>query len=152
MTENTKIELNIKEILEYLPHRYPFLLVDRILSYEPGKSIKGLKNITANEPQFTGHFPQRPVMPGVLIIEALAQVSGVLYFLTNNTKPDADNWFYFAGVDRARFKRIVEPGDQLILESTMVRNRLGMWIFSVEAKVDGEIACSAELMVVKRAL
>jgi 3-hydroxyacyl-[acyl-carrier-protein] dehydratase len=144
--------INIKEIIDYLPHRYPFLLVDRVLSYETGKSIVGLKNITFNEPFFTGHFPIQPIMPGVLIIEALAQVSGLLYFLITGTKASPTNFFYLAGVDKARFKRVVIPGDQLQLHSEFTRSRLDVWMFTVKATVNGELACSAELIIAKGAL
>jgi len=147
------IQLNIKEIMGYLPHRFPFLMVDKIVCYEPGsKSIVGIKNVTFNEPYFTGHFPEVPVMPGVMIVEALAQVSGILYYLTTDTKPGKDNWFYFGGIDRARFKRIVQPGDQLRLESAILRNKLNMWMYDARAFVGDELACSAELMIIKRAL
>ncbi|MFA6409662.1 MAG: 3-hydroxyacyl-ACP dehydratase FabZ [Gammaproteobacteria bacterium] len=145
-------ELNINTIMTYLPHRFPFLMVDKILEYEPGKSIHGIKNITVNEPCFTGHFPERPIMPGVLQIEALAQISGILSFLTTNTKPDPENWFFLAGADETRFKRIVMPGDQLHLHSTLKRRRMDVWLYSAEAKVDGELACSVQLMLAKGAL
>ena len=145
-------QIDVHGILEYLPHRYPFMLVDRGLDYEEGKSIKVIKNVTVNEPFFTGHFPGHPVMPGVLMTEALAQASGILIFLTDNIKPDKDNWFYFAGLDKVRFKRIVEPGDQLLLESTIVKRRLDIWRFVAKATVNGELACSAELLLAKGAL
>lgn len=141
------IDFNIQTIMEYLPHRYPFLLVDKVISYEAGKTIKALKNVSVNEPQFTGHFPGKPIMPGVLMLEALAQVAGILTFLTLGSKPDANDLYYFAGVDKARFKRVVKPGDQLILEATMMRQRLGVWTFEVKATVDGELACSAEFLL-----
>lgn len=150
--EVTKKCLHINEIRDYLPQRYPLLLVDRVLDYEEGKSIRAIKNVTCNEEFFLGHFPAQPIMPGVLILEALAQASGILYFLTTKTKADADNWFYFAGVDKAKFKKIVYPGDQLVLCSEMVSNKLGLWLFNAKAMVDGKIACSVELKIIKGAL
>lgn len=141
------IDFNIQTIMEYLPHRYPFLLVDKVVSYEAGKTIKALKNVSVNEPQFTGHFPGKPIMPGVLMLEALAQVAGILTFLTLGSKPDANDLYYFAGIDKARFKRVVKPGDQLILEATMLKQRLGVWTYEVKASVDGELACSAEFLL-----
>jgi len=145
-------ELNITEILSYIPHRYPFLMIDKILSYDPGKSIIGIKNVTFNEPYFTGHFPETPIMPGVLMIEALAQVSGILYYLTTGVKADADNWFFLAGADKARFKYVVQPGDQLRLESTLLRNKLNLWFYSARALVGDKLACSVELIIAKGAL
>ena len=131
--------LSIHEILEYLPHRQPFLLVDRVLEYEPHKSIKAIKNITINEPFFTGHFPQRPVMPGVLILEALAQASGVLVFKSHEQKPSDGFLYYFAGIDNARFKRVVEPGDQLVLEAVVEKNKRDVWKIKTVTTVDGQI-------------
>lgn len=145
-------ELNIKTIMEYLPHRYPFLLVDKILNYQPGKSIEGIKNITVNEHFFAGHFPRQPVMPGVLILESLAQVSGILAFLTTNSKPDAQNWFYYAGLDKVRFRKVVGPGDQLRLQSEILKSKLDVWVFNAKALVGDEVTCSAELMLAKGAL
>lgn len=145
-------ELNIKSIMDYLPHRYPFLLVDKVISYESGKSIEGIKNVTANEPFFQGHFPNLPIMPGVLIIEALAQISGLLLFLTTDTKPTDDNWCFFAGIDKARFKNVVRPGDQLLMHSEVIRNRLDIWMLNAQAKVNGALACSVELMLAKGAV
>lgn len=144
--------IKISEIKNFLPHRYPFLLVDRVIEHEAGKSIIGLKNVTANEEFFNGHFPQQPVMPGVLQIEALAQVSGILYFITNNVVIDENNFFFLAGVDKARFKRIVSPGDQLILHSEITKNRKEICCFTTKAMVDGELACSAELLIARGAL
>lgn len=138
----------IPEIKECTPHRYPFLLVDRVLNFEPGKSILALKNITCNENFFNGHFPEQPVMPGVLVIEALAQASGLLIFYTTNTRADKKtNWYYFAGIDKARFKRIVEPGDQLHLHAEVAKHRRDLWVFNAKATVDGALACSAELLI-----
>lgn len=139
-------KISINDIMSYLPHRYPFLLVDRVESCEPNKSIVAIKNVTINEPQFTGHFPQAPVMPGVLMIEALAQASGILIYKTIETLPSKDNWFYLAGIDNARFKRIVVPGDQLRLTVELVKVRRDLWVFKGTATVDGELACSAEIM------
>ncbi|MDA0872985.1 MAG: 3-hydroxyacyl-ACP dehydratase FabZ, partial [Proteobacteria bacterium] len=116
-----KIEMNINEILSHLPHRYPFVLVDRVISIEPGKTITALKNVTINEPFFPGHFPHHPVMPGVLIVEALAQAAAILSFKTGNHMPTDDSVYYFAGIDKARFKKPVGPGDQLILEANINR-------------------------------
>lgn len=149
----TTHKLGISEIKNYLPHRYPFLLVDRIEDYELGKSIVGIKNVTYNEEFFCGHFQMQPIMPGVLQIEALAQTAGILYFLTTNTKASPENWFYLAGIDKARFKRVVSPGDQLKLHVAMVGNKFDkIWLFNAEAKVDGELVCSVELKIAKGAL
>lgn len=145
-------EVSITEIMATLPHRYPFLLVDKVLSCEPDKSIVAIKNVSVNEPHFTGHFPQSPVMPGVLMIEALAQAAGILIYKTIQTLPGKDNWFYLVGVDNARFKRIVVPGDQLRLEVEIVKVRRDIWKFQGTATVDGELACSAEIMTAKGAL
>ncbi len=144
--------MDINEILQYLPHRYPILLVDRVLECEPGKRIVGIKNVSFNEPYFQGHFPHHPVMPGVLIIEALAQVSAILSFKTLGNKPDKDSVYYFVGIDDARFKRPVVPGDQLRLESTIERNVRGIWKFSTRALVADVVAAEANLMCTVRAL
>jgi 3-hydroxyacyl-[acyl-carrier-protein] dehydratase len=144
--------MDIQEILEYLPHRYPILLVDRVLECEPGKRIRGLKNVSINEPFFEGHFPHHPVMPGVLVIEALAQISAILSFKTLGNKPDKDSVYYFVGIDDARFKRPVVPGDQLILESAIERHVRGIWKFSVKALVGEALAAEANLMCTVRAL
>ena len=138
--------LDITEILKYLPHRYPFLLVDRILELEEGQRVLALKNVTINEPFFPGHFPHHPVMPGVLIVEALAQAAAVLAFRTHGSVPDDDSVVYFAGIDKARFKRPVVPGDQLMLEARISRNMRNIWKFEGVARVDGELAAEAELM------
>ena len=145
MTEPTT--LDIYDILKRLPHRYPFLLVDRVLELVPGKSIRALKNVTYNEPFFPGHFPHRPVMPGVMIIEALAQTAGILAFVTAGVIPTVDTRFYFAGIDKARFRRPVEPGDQLILSAQLERSLRGIWRLSVVATVDDKEAAAAELML-----
>jgi 3-hydroxyacyl-[acyl-carrier-protein] dehydratase len=144
--------MDIHEILQYLPHRYPILLVDRVLECEPGKRIVGIKNVSINEPFFQGHFPHHPVMPGVLIIEALAQVSAILSFKTLGNKPDENSVYYFVGIDEARFKRPVMPGDQLQLESTLERNVRGIWKFSTQAKVGDVLAAEAKLMCTVRTL
>jgi len=142
--------MDVQEILEYLPHRYPFLLVDRVLAFESGQSLTGLKNISYNEPFFTGHFPQRPIMPGVLILEALAQATGILAFKSEGERPDHRSMYYLVGVDNARFKRPVEPGDQLILEVRLDRIKRGIGKFFGEAKVDGQLVATAELMCARR--
>lgn len=136
--------------MNYLPHRFPFLLIDRILEIELGKSIKALKNVSHNEPFFQGHFPHQPVMPGVLIIEAMAQATGVLSFKTTNTMPSDGENYFLAGVNDARFKRIVAPGDQLILDIELMRTRRDIGQFHCTAHVDGELACSAELLTARR--
>jgi 3-hydroxyacyl-[acyl-carrier-protein] dehydratase len=138
--------IDINEIKKYIPHRYPFLLVDRIIELELGKRVVGLKNVTVNEPFFTGHFPHNPVMPGVLIIEALAQAAAVLAFKTEGTVPDPDAMVYFASVDNVRFKRPVVPGDQLMLECEIVRTIRNIWKFKGVARVGGEVATEAEFM------
>jgi 3-hydroxyacyl-[acyl-carrier-protein] dehydratase len=144
---NQPLQLDIHAIFKRLPHRYPFLLVDRVLECLPGKSIRALKNVTVNEPYFPGHFPHRPVMPGVIIIEALAQAAGILAFVTAGVFPDESTVFYFVGIDKARFRRPVEPGDQLILTATLERNLRGIWRLATHATVAGEEAASAELML-----
>jgi len=138
--------IDINEIKKYIPHRYPFLLVDRIVELEVGKRVVGLKNVTVNEPFFPGHFPHSPVMPGVLIIEALAQAAAVLAFKTEGTVPDENSMVYFASVDNVRFKRPVVPGDQLMLEAEIVRTIRNIWKFKAVARVEGEVATEAEFM------
>jgi 3-hydroxyacyl-[acyl-carrier-protein] dehydratase len=144
--------MDIHEILKKLPHRYPFLLVDRVLELEKGVRIKALKNVTMNEPFFTGHFPHRPVMPGVLMLEAMAQAAALLAFDTLGVVPDDKTVYYFAGIDGARFKRPVEPGDQLIMEVSLDRMKAGIFKFKGTARVDGNIACEAELMCTMRTI
>jgi 3-hydroxyacyl-[acyl-carrier-protein] dehydratase len=144
--------MDIHQILKQLPHRYPFLLVDRVLELEKGKSIKALKNVTMNEPFFEGHFPHRPVMPGVLMLEALAQAAALLAFDTLNTSPNDETVYYFAGIDGARFKRPVEPGDQLILEVELLRMKAGIFKFQTRATVGAELAVEAELTCAMRAI
>jgi 3-hydroxyacyl-[acyl-carrier-protein] dehydratase len=142
--------LDISQIKEYLPHRYPMLLVDRVLDYELGKSIVAIKNVTANEEYFSGHFPHKPVMPGVLMIEALAQSAALLAFLTMGRKPDSTSVVYFVGIDAARFKRPVGPGDQLRMEVEIIRSSRGIYKFKARGLVDGETALEAELMCTMR--
>jgi 3-hydroxyacyl-[acyl-carrier-protein] dehydratase len=141
------LKMDIEAIMRQLPHRYPFLLVDRVLACVPGQYIHALKNVTFNEPFFTGHFPHRPVMPGVMIIEALAQASGILAFRTVNVVPDSDTRFYFVAIDKARFRKPVEPGDQIMLKATLKRAFKGIWKFHGLAEVDGMEVASAEIMV-----
>jgi len=140
--------IDIHEIQRLLPHRYPFLLIDRVIDYTPGESLVGIKNITFNEPQFTGHFPARVIMPGVLILESLAQATGLLAFKSVKDLRSDDALYYLAGIDNARFKRPVEPGDQLRLEVKLVKNKRNLWKFSAEASVDGELVVSADIMCV----
>jgi len=142
--------MDIGRIMEFLPHRYPLLLVDRVLAYTPGESLEAIKNVSVNEPFFQGHFPGRPVMPGVMIIEALAQAAGLLAFVTQGGPPDPGMTFYFVSIDKARFRRPVLPGDTLALNVTFGRILRGIWRFSAKASVDGETAASCELMVAPR--
>jgi 3-hydroxyacyl-[acyl-carrier-protein] dehydratase len=144
--------MDINEILRYLPHRYPFLLIDRVTSYEAGKSIEALKNVTINEPFFTGHFPHHPVMPGVLIIEAMAQAAAILSFVTMGAKADEKSIYYFVGIDNARFKRPVTPGDSLRISVTLTRHARGIWKFAAVARVEDVVAAEAELMCTVRDL
>jgi 3-hydroxyacyl-[acyl-carrier-protein] dehydratase len=142
--------MDINSIKNLLPHRYPFLLVDRVLAFEPGVSLLGLKNVTSNEPFFQGHFPQKPVMPGVLILEALAQATGLLAFNTENRGAERDTLYYLVGIDNARFKQPVVPGDQLRLSVTVTRQKRGIWVFDTEAGVDGTTVASAVIMCTER--
>jgi 3-hydroxyacyl-[acyl-carrier-protein] dehydratase len=142
--------LDIHRILKKLPHRYPILLVDRVLELEKDARIKALKNVSINEPFFTGHFPSRPVMPGVLMLEALAQAAALLSFESMGTEPGDDTVVYFVGIDGARFKRVVEPGDQLILEASIERARAAIVKYQARASVAGETAVEAELMCTMR--
>ncbi|MBE2895028.1 3-hydroxyacyl-ACP dehydratase FabZ [Spirabiliibacterium falconis] len=148
-TKEQKI-VDINEIMQLLPHRYPFLLVDRVIDFEEGKWLKAVKNVSVNEPCFTGHFPQKPIFPGVLILEAMAQATGVLAFKT--LALPKDELFYFAAIDNARFKRPVEPGDQMILEVHFIKERRGVTRFTGVATVDGKIVCEAELMCARRGM
>ncbi len=142
--------MDIHEILAHLPHRYPILLVDRVLDVVPGERIVALKNVSVNEPFFPGHYPHHPVMPGVLIVEALAQTAALLSFQSMESKPDSNSVYYFVGIDGARFKRPVVPGDQLQMEVTFQRQMRGIWKFSGVARVDGQVASEAELMCTVR--
>lgn len=140
------MKMDIYKILEKLPHRYPFLLVDRVLEIEDNVQIKAIKNVSVNEPFFVGHFPHYKVMPGVLIIEALAQAAAVLSYKTLDQRPDSSSVYYFVGIDAARFKRPVTPGDQLILDVTLGRQLRGIWKFNATASVEGAVVAEAELM------
>jgi 3-hydroxyacyl-[acyl-carrier-protein] dehydratase len=143
MTENKK--LDIEAIMERLPHRFPFLMVDRVLSVEPGKSIVAIKNVSMNEAHFVGHFPRHPVMPGVLVLEALAQAAGVLAF---ESATDKDLWvLYLVGIDNARFKQVVRPGDQVILKVELVQHRRNLWRYEAHAEVDGKVVVEAEFLL-----
>ena len=142
--------LDINQIKEYLPHRYPLLLVDRVLNWESGKSITAIKNVTINEEFFNGHFPHKPVMPGVMMIEAMAQTAALLSFLTMGHKPDHNSVVYFLGIDGARFKRPVEPGDQLKMEVEIIRAARGIYKYKAKGSVDGQLAVEAELMCTMR--
>jgi 3-hydroxyacyl-[acyl-carrier-protein] dehydratase len=139
-------KLDIHDILRYLPHRYPFLLIDKVLESKEGETLTAIKNVTFNEPFFQGHFPYRPVMPGVLILEAMAQASAILASISIGTQASDKRIYYFVGVDNARFKRPVEPGDQLIIETSLTRKLKGMWKCAAKASVDGNLCCSADLM------
>ena len=144
--------MDIHKILKQLPHRYPFLLVDRVTAMEKGKRITALKNVTMNEPFFNGHFPHRPVMPGVLMLEAMAQAAALLAFDAMDASPENGSIYYFAGIDNARFKRPVEPGDQLILEAELLRMKAGIFKFKTSASVAGELAVEAELTCAMRSV
>lgn len=148
--ETALTTMDIHQVLRFLPHRYPFLLIDRVLEFEAEKHLIGLKNVTFNEPYFTGHFPIRPVMPGVLIIEALAQATGILAMASRPEEVSDRSLYYFVGIDHARFKRPVEPGDQLLLEVRVLNVRRGIWKFAAEAKVGDRLAASAEIMCTAR--
>ncbi len=138
--------MDIYEVLKHLPHRYPFLMVDRVIECEPGKRLVAVKNVSFNEPYFTGHFPEKPVMPGVLILEALAQATGILGFKTASKTNDNGSLYLFVGIDNARFKRQVIPGDQLHLEVELTRTIRNIWKFDTVAKVDGKVVASAQIM------
>lgn len=142
--------MNIEAVMQYLPHRYPFLLIDKVVEMELGKTITAIKNVTINEPFFPGHFPGVPVMPGVLILEALAQAAALLSFKTKAYAPEEIGIVYFAGIDGARFKKPVKPGDQLVLKVEIVREMRGIWKYKARAEVDGELAAEAELMATLR--
>jgi len=149
--ESPKKNISVEEIQTLIPHRYPMLLVDRVLDYEPGKWLHAIKNVTFNEPVFTGHFPGLAIFPGVLILEALAQATGVLGFKTTDGR-DEDEMYLFASIDNAKFKKPVVPGDTLHLHVEFIKERRGMWKFHGEAKVDGKVVCSADLMCARRVL
>jgi len=142
--------IDIDKIKTFLPHRYPFLLVDRVLSYEPNKSLTAVKNVTFNEPFFQGHFPNKPVMPGVLIIEAMAQATGLLGCLSTDSNNVGDSLYYLVAVDKARFRRTVEPGDQLIMTVDFQKVKRGIWCFDVTAKVDDQLVATASLMTTRK--
>ena len=152
MTDNTMTSMDIHEILNHLPHRYPFMLVDRVLSLELGKEIVAIKNVSMNEPFFPGHFPYHPVMPGVLIVEAMAQAAAILSFKTMDTKPSDDSVYYFAGIDSARFKKPVSPGDQLILKVRIDRVLRGIWNSVGQALGDDVVVAEAEMMCILKAI
>ena len=145
------MEMNIQDVKNYLPHRYPFLLIDRVLELETGKSLVAIKNVTFNEPQFTGHFPEQPIMPGVMIVEALAQATGILAFKSEVGKPIDGQIYMLVGIDKVRFKRIVEPGDQIRLEVEVMVVKRGIWKFKCRALVEDQIVTTAELMCTQKA-
>lgn len=138
--------MNINDILQHLPHRYPFLLIDRVTEFNPGQSLVGYKNVTYNEPFFQGHFPERPIMPGVLILEAMAQATGLLAFKTVERGARRESLYFLVGMDNVRFKKPVVPGDQLMLYATLLRSRRGIWVFDCAARVDGAIVATAQIM------
>lgn len=148
MTNPADTSMNIHEILDHLPHRYPFVLIDRVLEMEIGKEITAIKNVTVNEPFFPGHFPYHPVMPGVLIVEAMAQAAAVLSFKTMDVKPSEESVYYFAGIDSARFKKPVSPGDQIILNVKIDRILKGIWKYKGVATVDGAVVAEANMMCI----
>jgi len=148
--DNSQDTLDIYEILQHLPHRYPFLLVDKVVQCKVGESLIGIKNVSYNEPYFIGHFPNKPVMPGVLILEALAQATGILAFRTNNARPTDESLYYLVGIDEARFKHPVKPGDQLMLKVEVIKSKRGVWKFNGEASVDGNPVANAILMCAER--
>jgi 3-hydroxyacyl-[acyl-carrier-protein] dehydratase len=152
MTDKAITSMDIHEILNHLPHRYPFMLVDRVLSLDVGKEIVAVKNVSMNEPFFPGHFPYHPVMPGVLIVEAMAQAAAILSFKTMETKPSDDSVYYFAGIDNARFKKPVSPGDQLILKVKIDRVLRGIWKYSGQALVDDVVVAEADMMCILKAI
>lgn len=144
----SQVEFDICDIMKMMPHRYPFLLLDRVIAHEPGVSLTAIKNVTYNEEFFTGHFPQLPTFPGVLMLEALAQASGLIAVLKSGMRPESGMILYFAGIDHARFKRPVVPGDQLNLHSELQKQKRDLWKFAARASVDGATACEAEIMCV----
>jgi len=142
--------MDIHQIFKHLHHRYPFLLIDRVLDYTVGESLKAIKNVTYNEPFFQGHFPHRPVMPGVLLIEAMAQATGILSFKTAEAQPEDNSLYYLVGIDNARFKKPVEPGDQLVIDVKLTRTTRGVWKYAATAKVEDKLVASADLICMKR--
>jgi len=143
-------DMDIHQVLQYLPQRYPILMIDRVLSCEPGKRIVALKNVTINEPHFPGHFPTRPVMPGVMILEAMAQAAAILALRTLGVKPDENSVYYYAGIDNARFKRPVEPGDQMQIEVSILGSKRGIWKFGCSARVGEALVAEADIMCTVR--
>jgi 3-hydroxyacyl-[acyl-carrier-protein] dehydratase len=139
-------DMDVQKVLAYLPHRFPFLMIDRVLECEPGKRILALKNVTISEPHFPGHFPGRPIMPGVLILEAMAQAAAILAFRTLDTQPDENAVYYYAGIDNARFKKPVMPGDRLEIEVTLIGSKRSIWKFSCVARVEGQLVTEAEIL------
>lgn len=142
--------MEVTDIFDYLPHRYPFLLVDRVTEFESGVMLKGYKNITFNEPQFTGHFPNHPIMPGVMIIEGMAQCTGILAFRSQGVKPDGNTMYYLAAVDNCRFRQPAVPGDRLDFEVVTLGNKRGIWKFKCTTKIDGKLIASADLLCAER--
>jgi 3-hydroxyacyl-[acyl-carrier-protein] dehydratase len=140
---------DIREILKYLPHRYPFLMVDRVTAFEANTSLSAIKNVTVNEPIFTGHFPQSPIFPGVLILEAMAQASALLAFKSMQGYPSEKTLYLLVGIDKARFKKQVIPGDQIIFDVTVEREKRGIWRFNAIARVDGVLVCSADVLIAR---
>jgi 3-hydroxyacyl-[acyl-carrier-protein] dehydratase len=138
--------MDIQKILQHLPHRYPFLLIDRVTEFKKGESLVGYKNVTYNEPFFLGHFPERPVMPGVLILEAMAQATGLLAFRTVERGAKRESLYFLVGIDKARFKKPVEPGDQLVLRADLLRSKRGIWVFKCSASVEDKVVATAEIM------
>ena len=145
-------EMDVNEVLAHLPQRYPLLMIDRVKECEPGKRIVALKNVSVNEPYFPGHFPHRPIMPGVLILEAMAQAAGVLVFRTAGTRPDEKTVYYYVGIDNARFKKPVVPGDQLEIEVHLERHLRGISRFRCEARVEGKVVAEATILYSMRAI
>jgi 3-hydroxyacyl-[acyl-carrier-protein] dehydratase len=148
--DNASTTIDIHRIFQYLPHRYPMLLIDRVVDYKSGEYLVGIKNVSINEPYFPGHFPARPVMPGVLILESLAQATGILAFITASKSPKDTSLYYLVGIDEARFKQPVEPGDQLVLKVELLKSKRGVWKFTGVASVDGKAVASAGLMCAER--
>ena len=145
-------EMDALQVLDYLPQRYPLLMIDRVLECEPGKRILAVKNVSNNEPQFVGHFPGRPIMPGVLILEAMAQAAGILVFRTQDQKPGSHAVYYYAGIDEARFKRPVVPGDRLEIEASILAHKRIIWKFACVARVDGAVVAEAVILCTERIL